>query len=165
MEGEEFGFGVAGGLGKSRNADRFEGAEGGLAEAGGQRVGGAVGAGENDGVTVGIAEPAFPMIGAAVAGGRVAVPRKEDAGAEGGGAGEGGVEVVEFEPEEDAVAVGFGAGVADGAMVVLDGPGVELEDESAVVDEALVFGAAVVASASEEALVPATAGFDVLDGD
>ena len=101
------------------------------------------------------------MIGTAFAVGRVANARFQDIGLHFDGAREGGVEVIDLEPEKDAVAVRFFVWIPDGAVVMVDGPAVELEDEFAVPDKAFVFAAAVVAFEAEEALVPATGGFDV----
>ena len=76
-----------------------------------------------------------------------------------------GVEIVHFEPEQEAVSVGFVQPVGDGAVIVFYFEAVELEDESAVRDEAFIGGATVVAPAAKEALIPATRGFDVSDRD
>jgi hypothetical protein len=43
------------------------------------------------------------------------------------GAGNGRVEVVDFKPQQDTVAVGFGVGIADWTMVVFDIPAVQLQ--------------------------------------
>jgi hypothetical protein len=75
------------------------------------------------------------------------------------------VEVVDFEPEQDAVAVGFVIAVGDGAVVVRCLETVELQDELIVEAEPFVVRAAVVAAQAEEPLVPAAAGLDVSDGD
>ena len=44
------------------------------------------------------------------------------------GAGDGGVEIVDFEPEQDAVS-NAGGGVAHGTVMVIDVPGVKLKDQ------------------------------------
>ena len=75
-------------------------------------------------------------------------------------AGQGRVEVVDFEPEEDAVSMGE-VGIADGAMMMFHIPAMELHDEFAVGNELLVMRAAMAALAVQEPLVPTAAGFDV----
>ena len=77
----------------------------------------------------------------------------------------GGVEVVQFEPQQDAVAVRPVCPVGDRAVMVLDFKGVELQDEFAVPGQPFVLGTSVSALESEQTLVPATAGFHVSDGD
>jgi hypothetical protein len=78
---------------------------------------------------------------------------------------DGGVEVVDLEPERDAVSVWTRHGVADSAVMVLDVEGVQLQHERAVAEQALVLLAAVTALAAEELLVEATAPRDVGDRD
>jgi hypothetical protein len=78
---------------------------------------------------------------------------------------DGGIEVVDLEPQQHAIAVRPEVGIADGAVVVLDVPVVELEDERAVRDETFVLGSTVSALAIEEHLVPAAARFDIAHRD
>jgi hypothetical protein len=80
------------------------------------------------------------------------------------GSGDGGVEVVDLEPEKDSVPIGLILGITDSSVVVCDLEVVELEDQGVVRDQSLVFRAAVVAPTAEETLVPAAACFDVGDG-
>jgi hypothetical protein len=80
-------------------------------------------------------------------------------------AGDGGVEIVDLEPEEHAVAVGLDGRIADRAVMMLDLPPVQLQDQGIVRNQALVFGPAMRAAAAEEILVPSAARFDVADGD
>ena len=82
-------------------------------------------------------------------------------------------QVIDLEPEEHAVAVRLRRRVSDRAVVVLDVPGVELRIKPSLPYcvrwrvgflelESFVLRAAVrVALATEEALVPAAARFDV----
>lgn len=49
--------------------------------------------------------------------------------------------------------------------MVLKGPGVELENQITLGDEALVFGATMRALATEQTLIPPAAGFDVAHRD
>ena len=127
----------------------------------GEDVFDSVRAGQDDRVAVGVAQPALPVVGAAVARRWVAMARLRDVGLHLCGSGHGGVEVVGFEPQQDAVAVRFGARIADPAMVVVDAPVVKLENQRAVPHQPLIFGTAVRALAAEEALVPAATRLDV----
>src|SRR6266508_883984 len=80
----------------------------------------AVGAGQDDGVAVGVAEPDLTVGGAAGPVGRVAVGRADDLGSQLVGPGDGGVEVVDLEPQQHPVAVGPGVRIADRPVVVVD---------------------------------------------
>lgn len=77
------------------------------------------------------------------------------------GAFDGGVEVVDFEPQQDAVAVRMGLWITDPAVVVIDLPVMELHDQLTVGDETLVLRSAMVAVTAEQLLVPPATGFDV----
>ena len=76
------------------------------------------------------------------------------------GAGQGGVEVGDFKPQEHAVS-GREVGIADGAVMVLHVPAVQLQNQPAVRDESLILSAAVVTLTTQEALIPAAACLDV----
>jgi len=76
-----------------------------------------------------------------------------------------GVEVVDLEPEEKAVAVGFVVAVGDETVMVRRLEAVELQDELVVEAETIVVRAAMVAAEAEELLVPAAAGLDVSNSD
>ena len=102
------------------------------------------------------------MIGPAVAGRGIAVPGKDYLGFQFRGTRGRGVKVINLEPKQNAVAVRFGSGIADGAVVVRDFPGMQLQHEFSVVNQALVFAAAVRALAAEEFLKPATTDFDII---
>jgi hypothetical protein len=78
-------------------------------------------------------------------------------------AGDGGVEIVDLEPEEHAVAVGLDGRIADRAVMMLDLPSVQLQDQGVARNQALVFGAAV--GAAKQILVPPAARLDIADGD
>jgi hypothetical protein len=93
------------------------------------------------------------------------VGRLDDVGRHLGRSGDGGVEVVGLEPQQDAVSERSALRVADRAVVVLDPPVVELEDQLIASDEALVIRTAVGAPAAQEPLVPPAAGLDVGHGD
>src|SRR5262245_54426961 len=97
--------------------------------------------------------------------GRVAMHRHHDGRAKRGGAADRGVEVIDFEPEQDAVAVGPLLLIADATVMVLHLPTVELQDEPTLaVHKPLVLWAAVVTAAAEHLLIPAARGFDIGHG-
>jgi tRNA-Thr(GGU) m(6)t(6)A37 methyltransferase TsaA len=126
----------------------------------------AVGARQHHGVALGIAQPHLTMRrSAGLALGRVAVRLQNDLGPELAGSRHGGVEVIDLEPQQHTVAVGASPYVAYGAVVMLNIPGVQLENELAVDGQPLVLRAAVRALAPEQALIPAAARLDILDGD
>src|SRR6516164_4181010 len=126
----------------------------------------AVGTGQHDGIAVVVSKPDLAVSRAAGPLGWVAVGREDDLGLELARALDGGVEVIDLEPQQYAVAVGRRRRIADGAVVVLHVPVVQLHDEGAVgVDEALVLGTAVIAPDAEKALVPPAARLDVVHGD
>jgi hypothetical protein len=104
------------------------------------------------------------VIRPAVAVGRVAVARYDYVDGHLVRSLDDGIEVVDLEPEEKAVAVGLVVGVGDGAMVVLGSEAVELEDEVVVVAKALVVWTTVVAAEAEEVLIPSAADFDIDNG-
>lgn len=68
------------------------------------------------------------------------MPRQHDVDFHFGRASQGRLEVVQLEPQQDAVAVWPVPGVADGAMIVLDLEGVELQYELAAARQTLVLG-------------------------
>src|SRR5580704_18064861 len=105
------------------------------------------------------------MVGTARTIGRVAMRRQNDLSLERLGARDGGVEVVDLEPERDAVSVRARRGLTDLPMVVLYLERVQLEDEPPVADEALILVAAVVTRAAEQPLVEAAASLHVGDRD
>src|SRR5215472_1758184 len=108
----------------------------------------------------GIAHPDLAMIGV-----RVDPRALENRHAHLAGAPDGGVEVVELEPQEHAVAVGAATGIAQ-VRVLVSIPGVELEDHLARrIDDLLVLGPAVAARGTEQALVPPATRLHVPDGD
>ncbi len=92
------------------------------------------------------------------------MPGEDDLGAQFGDPSEGGIEVLDFEPEQDSVAVRK-VSVPDPSMVVGDVPGMELKDEDLPGDQLFVVVAAMRAAATQEALIPPAAGLDVTDTD
>ena len=81
------------------------------------------------------------------------------------GAGDGRVDVVDLKPQEHAVAVGLRIGIADRTVMVFDVPPVQLQDQHSARHQALVFRAAVIALATEQALVPTATRLDVAHAD
>jgi len=118
-------------------------------------------AGEHHRVTIGIAEPDFPMVRAAVAVGRITMAWHDDLGVQVLSACHRRVEVAEFEPQQHAVSVWGDIGISEAPMMMLHIPSVQLKDQPAVRDEPLIFGPAVGALAAKETLIPAAARLDI----
>jgi len=72
-----------------------------------------------------------------------------------------GVEVVEFEPQQDAIAIGLVVWIADRPMVMFDFEAVKLQDQGAVGHQTLILRAAMRTLAIQQTLIPAAAGFDI----
>src|SRR6185437_10760560 len=100
-------------------------------------VRGSVGTGDYDGIAVGIAHPAFPVVWPAVSIGRVAVAGHYDFDLHFLGALHHRVEVVDLEPEQHAIAVGPVTWIADAAVMVLHFEAVQLQNEGAILDQLL----------------------------
>ena len=79
------------------------------------------------------------------------------------GALDGGVEVVDLEPQQDAVPVGPVIRIADGSVMVVDLEALELKHQHIIADQPLVLGSAMCA-AGQEPLVPFAARLDVGHG-
>lgn len=73
------------------------------------------------------------------------------------------VEIVQFKPEQDAVAVGLEILVSNWAVMVLDIPAMQLHHEAILPDKALILGASVGTLTAQQVLIPAAAAFDVAD--
>lgn len=80
----------------------------------------AVGAGDDYDVAVWISHPAFPVVRSAVSILRVSVSREDDLYFHFLYSLYDRVEVFDFEPEQQAVSVGFVVPVADGSVIVFD---------------------------------------------
>jgi hypothetical protein len=76
----------------------------------------------------------------------------------------GGVDIVDLEPEQHAVAIRPDIRIADGVVMMLDLPPVQLQDQVFARDQTLIFRAAVRAAAAEEILIPPAPRFNVTDG-
>ena len=70
------------------------------------------------------------------------------------------LEIVHFKPEEHTISMGE-VWVADRAVMMLDIPTVQLKNQPAVRNKSLILGAAMIALAAEESLIPATARLDI----
>ena len=137
------GAGVLGGLGAGTRARRWAGRTGG--GVGAQRwgsgsglagdacwlpedvrpgppvpVGGAIRARDNDGVAIRVAHPALPVVGAAVAIGRVAMAGQHHLDAHVGRPLHDRVKVIHLEPEQHTIAVGSVGAIADRAVMMFD---------------------------------------------
>jgi hypothetical protein len=111
-----------------------------------------------------IAKPDLTVGGASWALRRVAYRTKLDLGSELLHACQRRVEVIHLEPQHHAVAPRPDVRIAQRAVMVLDLPAVQLEDEPSVaVDQPFIVGSAVVAARPEQPLEPCTCGFDVVD--
>jgi hypothetical protein len=119
----------------------------------------AIRTGQHDNISVGVTDPNFPMTGV-----RVHMRLDNDARAERAGICDGAIEVVGFEPEQDAMTGGRRVRIAKVGMVVI-APMVQLHQQLAVTDELLVFATAMGALAAQQLLIPCTAGLNVPNGD
>lgn len=75
------------------------------------------------------------------------------------------VEIINFEPEQNAVAVGLVDGIANSAVMMLDFEIMQLQDKPVAANQPLVFRAAVPALAAKQALIPAARRLDVGNAD
>jgi hypothetical protein len=89
--------------------------------------------------------------------------RKHNVGLQFGDTSESSIEVVDFKPQQYAVAVGLVSRIPDRAVVVCDLKTVQLEDEAAFGDQSLVLRPAVRTLTAKEVLIPLAACLDVGD--
>jgi hypothetical protein len=78
---------------------------------------------------------------------------------------DGGIEVIDLEPQQDAVAIWLACRIAYRPVVMVDLEPVKLHHQYASGEEALVIWAAVAAGEIEELSVPATAELHIGYGD
>lgn len=71
------------------------------------------------------------------------------------------IKVIHLEPQQDTVSVWLVVAVADRTVMVFYFEAVQLKHQLIVRDQLLVFGAAVIAPAAEQTLIPAAARFHV----
>jgi hypothetical protein len=73
------------------------------------------------------------------------------------------VEVIHLEPEQHTIAVRSVGSIANRAVMVLDFKAVQLQHEPAILHQLLILFATVGSAATQQALIPAAAGFDIRD--
>ena len=73
------------------------------------------------------------------------------------------IEVVYLKPQQYAVAVWLVVRIANGAVIVIRFKGVQLKNKFAILNQPLINGTSVIASAAQQALVPAAARFHIGD--
>src|SRR5439155_26715474 len=100
------------------------------------------------------------MVRTAVTVRRIAMARKEDLSLQIRGAGNGRVEVANFKPQEHAVSR-CEVGIADGTVMMLNIPPVQLKNQPAVRNEPLILRAAMGTLTAKKTLVPATARLNI----
>ena len=116
--------------------------------------------GEDDDIAIRVLDPHLPVLRS-----RVDVRLFEDPSAQTSGAVHGGIEVIDFEPEQDAMAMGCPVGLNE-VGVVLRIPSVQLEDQRVPTQEPVVeetMGMVWIAprAESQQGLVPGAAGLHV----
>ncbi len=79
--------------------------------------------------------------------------------------GYGGVEVFDLEPQKNSIAATWVSRIADPAMVMLLLPSVQLKDQPPANFQSIVVRPALCTHAAQKLLVPAAAGFDIIDAD
>src|SRR5262249_51592220 len=107
----------------------------------------------------------LPVIGSAAAIGWIAVPSHHDFNTHRLTAFDGRIDVGYFKPKRHPIPVRPLGRVADGAVVMVHQPGMQLQHETPIVNESLVFGPAVGALTAEQSLIPAAAGLHVAYAD
>ena len=112
-------------------------------------------------VTVRIAQPAFPMVRAAVAGWRIAVPGTESSRFAFPRRAPRPRRNRQAQTTEHAIAVRQIL-VTDWTVIVSHIPAVQLQDQSIVQNKTLILGAAMRTSTTKQTLIPATARFDIV---
>ncbi len=100
------------------------------------------------------------MIGPAVALRRIPMSRQDDVRPEFPSPHHGGIKIVQFKPQQYAVSVSEFR-IADGAVMMIHTPVVQLHQQLAIRNQLLVLASAVPALAAQKTLVPATACFDI----
>ena len=100
------------------------------------------------------------MVRTAVTVGRMAMARQDDLCLQVRGPDNGRVEVANFKPQEHAVS-GREVGIADGTVMMLHIPAVQLKNQPAMRNEPLILRAAMVTLTTKETLIPATARFNI----
>src|SRR6185437_11686321 len=121
-------------------------------------VGRSIRTGNHDAVTVRIAHPALPVVGAAITIRRIAMARQQDFDTHFHRTLHDRVEVFHFKPEQHTIAIRSVVGIADGTVVMLDVKTVQLQNELTVLHQLLILRASVNSTAAQQALIPLAAG-------
>jgi|SRR6187397_51506 hypothetical protein len=100
------------------------------------------------------------MVRTAVTLGRIPMAREDDLRTQLRGAGNSRVEVANFKPQEHAVSRRE-IGIADGTVMMLHIPPVQLKNQLAVRNEPLILRAAMATLTVKETLIPPTARFNI----
>jgi hypothetical protein len=103
------------------------------------------------------------MVRTAVTLGRIPMAREDDLRTQLRGAVNSRLEVVDFKPQEHAISRRE-AGIADGSVMVLHIPAVQLKNQLAVRNEPLILRAAMATLTVKETLIPATARLNIAHG-
>src|SRR5262245_15637128 len=103
------------------------------------------------------------MVWPSIAIGRISVSRNDDLSAHRRGPCDSGVEVVYLEPEKQAVSRRHVIRVANATVVIFYLPAVKLQDQLPGMNKTLVIWPAVIATATEQPLIPPAAGLDISD--
>jgi hypothetical protein len=80
------------------------------------------------------------------------------------GSGDRSIEVVDLKPQQHAIPVRLVARIPNPTMMVFHFEAMELKNQRVACDQSLILRAAVRALTTEQALVPAAAGFDIRYG-
>ena len=103
------------------------------------------------------------MVRTAVTLGRIPMAREDDLRTQLRCAGNSRLEVVNFKPQEHAISRRE-AGIADGSVMMLHIPAVQLKNQLAVRNEPLILRAAMATLTVKETLIPATARLNIAHG-
>jgi hypothetical protein len=100
------------------------------------------------------------MVGTAVPFGRVTMTRPNNLRLQLRGTSQGVIEVVNLEPEKDAIP-GCDVRVPDRTMMMLHIPAMQLKNKPAVCNKTVIMRATMITLTTKEPLIPATARFNV----
>ena len=75
------------------------------------------------------------------------------------------IEIIHLEPQQHAITVGSVRTIADRAVMMFRFKAVQLQDEPAILHQLLILLAAVPTAATQQALIPQAAAFDIRDAD
>src|SRR6476659_4548962 len=100
------------------------------------------------------------MVRATVPLGRITMTRQNDGCLEPISASDGGVEIVDFKPQEHAVA-GNELWITDGAVMMRQIPPMQLQDQPVMRNQPLIVGSAMRALTTKELLIPTTGRLNI----